>query len=99
LADEQTPIRHLHVGCNVLAFNIRHAPAPQSSRSGHKLLIKPSLDAINDVKRTLKGLWCKHVGSPPVAVINAINPRIRGWCNDCRRGVSKEVLNDLDRFM
>jgi RNA-directed DNA polymerase len=99
LADEKTHIRHLHDGFNFLAFNIRHYPAPHSSRSGYKLLIKPSPDAINDVKRKLKGIWRKHVGSPTVALINEINPLIRGWCNYFRSGVSKEVFNDLDRFM
>jgi RNA-directed DNA polymerase len=81
LADEKTHIRHLHDGFNFLAFNIRHYPAPHSSRSGHKLLIKPSPDAIKDVKRKLKGIWRQHVGSPTVALINEMNPVIRGWCN------------------
>ena len=89
----------LRDGFNFLAFNIRHYPAPHSSRSGHKLLIKPSPDAIKDVKRKLNGPWRKHVGSPTVALINEMNPLIRGWCNDFRIGVSKEVFHDLDRFM
>jgi hypothetical protein len=50
-----------------LGFNIRHYPTPNSSRSGYKLLIKPSPDSIRQIKRKLKGLWRKHVGSPTVA--------------------------------
>jgi RNA-directed DNA polymerase len=92
LADEKTHIRHLHDGFNFLAFNIRHYPAPNSSRSGDKLLTKPSPDAINDVKRKLKGIWRQHVGSPTVAVINAINPLIRGWCHDFRRGCPRRCV-------
>jgi RNA-directed DNA polymerase len=54
---------------------------------------------IKDVKRKLKGIWRKHVGSPTVALINEMNPVIRGWCHYFRSGVFKEVFNDLDRFM
>ena len=99
LSDEKTHIRHLRDGFDFLAFNIRHYPAPNSSRSGYKLLIKPSPSAIKDVKRKLKGIWRKHVGTPTVALINEMNPVIRGWSNYFRVGVSKEVFNDLDAFM
>ena len=99
LSAEKTHIRHLRAGFNFLAFHIRPYPAPKSSRSGYKLLIKPSPDAIQDVKRKLKGIWCKHVGSPTVALINEINPVIRGWSNYFRIGVSKAVFNDVDHFM
>ena len=51
------------------------------------------------MKRKLKSLWRKHVGSPTVALINEMNPVIRGWSNYFRIGVAKEVFNDLDRFM
>ena len=99
MADAKTPSRPLHDGFNLLAFNSRHEPAPQSSRSGDQLLIKPSPDAINDGKRQLKGLGRQHVGSPTVALINEMHPMISGWCNSCRSGVSKEVFHDVDRFM
>jgi RNA-directed DNA polymerase len=99
LSDEKTHIRHLREGFNFLAFNIRHYPTPNSSRSGYKLLIKPSPEAIKDVKRKLKGIWRKHVGSPTIALINEMNPVIRGWSHYFRVGVSKEVFTDLDAFM
>ena len=99
LSDEKTSIRHLRDGFNFLAFNIRHYPTPNSSRSGYKLLIKPSPEAIQEVKRKLKGIWRKHVGSPTVALINEMNPVIRGWSHYFRVGVSKEVFTDLDAFM
>jgi RNA-directed DNA polymerase len=99
LSDEKTHIRHLRDGFDFLAFNIRHYLTPNSSRSGYKLLIKPSPTAIKEVKRKLKGIWCKHMGTPTVALINEMNPVIRGWSNYFRVGVSKEVFNDLDTFM
>jgi RNA-directed DNA polymerase len=99
LSDEKTHICHLQDGCNFLGFNIRHYPTPKSSRSGYKLLIKPSPDSIKQIKRKLKGLWRKHVGSPTVALINEMNPVISGWSNYFRIGVAKEVFTALDRFM
>jgi hypothetical protein len=35
LSEAKTHIRHLTEGFNFLGFNIRHYPAPQSSRSGY----------------------------------------------------------------
>jgi RNA-directed DNA polymerase len=99
LSDEKTQIRHLRDGFDFLAFNIRHYSAPNSSRSGFKLLIKPSPTAVKEAKRKLKDIWRKHVGTPTIALINEMNPVIRGWSNYFRAGVSKEVFHDLDGFM
>jgi RNA-directed DNA polymerase len=35
MSDEKTHIRHLPDGFDFLAFNIRHYPVPNSSRSGY----------------------------------------------------------------
>jgi RNA-directed DNA polymerase len=99
LSEAKTHIRHLTEGFNFLGLNIRHYPAPQSSRSGYKLLIKPREDSLQRIRRTLKGLWRMHVGSPTVALINALHPVIRGWSSDFRRQVAKRVCMDLDTFM
>jgi RNA-directed DNA polymerase len=99
LSDEKTQIRHLREGFNFLGFTIRHYPTPTSSRSGYKLLIKPSQASIQQMKWKLKGLWRTHVGSPTVALISAMNPVIRGWSHYFRTGVSKEAFTELDRCM
>jgi RNA-directed DNA polymerase len=99
LSDEKTHIRHLREGFNFLGFNIRYYPMPHSSRSGDKLLIKPSADSVKHLKRKLKGLWRKHVGTTTVALINELNPVIRGWSNYFRTGVAKETFSELDNFM
>ena len=39
------------------------------------------------------------MGSPTVALINEMNPLIRGWSNYFRIGVAKEVFAKLDNFM
>jgi RNA-directed DNA polymerase len=99
LSDEKTHIRHLQEGCNFLGCTIWHYPAPNSSRSGYKLLITPSTDSVKQLKRTLKGLWRKHVGTPTVALINEMTPVIRGWSHYFRTGVAKETFSALDNFM
>jgi RNA-directed DNA polymerase len=99
LSEEKTHIRHLTEGFDFLGFNIRRYPAPQSSRSGYKLLIKPSQGAIQQIRRKLKALWRQHVGSPTVALINSMHPLIRGWSQYFRTGVASRVFSDLDTFM
>ena len=99
LSEEKTHLRHLTEGFNFLGFNIRHYPVPKSSRSGYKLLIKPSQKSVQQLRRKLKGNWRKHVGSPTVALINEMNPLIRGWSNYFRIGVAKELFATLDTFM
>lgn len=99
LSDDKTHIRHLREGFNFLGFNIRHYSTPNSSRSGYKLLIKPRADSITGLKRKLKGLWRKHGGTTTVALINELNPVIRGWSNSFRIGVAKETFSELDSFM
>jgi RNA-directed DNA polymerase len=99
LSEAKTHIRHLTEGFDFLGFNIRHYPTPHSSRSGYKLLIKPSQASIQQIRRKFKALWRQHVGSPTVALINALNPLIRGWSQYFCIGVASEVFTDLDNFM
>jgi RNA-directed DNA polymerase len=99
LSEAKTRIRHLTEGFDFLGFNIRHYPTPHSSRRGYKLLIKPSKDSIQQIRRKFKALWRQHVGSPTVALINALNLLIRGWSQYFCIGVASEAFTDLDHFM
>src|SRR6059058_1086423 len=63
LSEEKTRIVHLTEGFDFLSFNIRHYPAPQTARTGWKLLIKPSKEAVQAVQKQLKELWIKGRGS------------------------------------
>jgi RNA-directed DNA polymerase len=98
LSEAKTHIRHLTEGFDFLGFNIRHDPAPQRSRSGYKLLIKPSQGSLQQLRRKLTALWRQQVGSPTVALINAMNPLISGWSQYFRIGVASRVFADLDTF-
>jgi hypothetical protein len=63
LSQEKTRIVHLTEGFEFLGFNIRHYPAPLTSRTGWKLLIKPSKESVQEVQKKLKVLWAKVQGT------------------------------------
>src|SRR5205807_100992 len=49
LSPEKTRIVHLTEGFDFLGFHVRHYPAPQTARSGWKLLIKPSKQSVQEI--------------------------------------------------
>ena len=99
LSEEKTRIVHLTEGFDFLGFNVRHYPAPQTARSGWKLLIKPSKESIQKVQKKLKDLWKKVQGTNAPTSLGRLNPVIRGWANYFRTAVTKEIFNGLDKWM
>jgi len=99
LSEEKTRIVHLTEGFDFLGFNIRHYPAPQTARSGWKLLIKPSKESVQEVQKKLKDLWKRIQGTNAQVAVGRLNPVIRGWANYFRIAVAKEIFNGLDRWM
>jgi len=99
LSEEKTHIVHLTEGFRFLGFDIRHYPAPQTSRTGWKLLIKPSKESIQKVQEKLKELWAEAQGTNVQAVLHKLNPVIRGWATYFRTVVSKEIFKRLDSWM
>src|SRR6266566_5553955 len=96
LSEEKTRIVHLTEGFDFLGFNIRHYPAPKTSRTGWKLLIKPSKEAVQDMRTKLSVLWEKAHGMNVQTVLGKLNPVIRGWANYFRTAVAKEIFSGLD---
>src|SRR6266566_1686033 len=78
LSEEKTRIVHLTEGFDFLGFNVRQYPAPQTSRTGWKLLIKPSKQSIQEVQKKLKELWYKGRGNNVLTVLARLNPVVRG---------------------
>jgi len=99
LSEEKTRIIHLTEGFDFLSFNIRQYPAPQTTKTGWKLLIKPSKAAVQAVQKKLKDLWIKGRGSNLQATLTKLNPIIRGWANYFRTVVAKEIFSHLDNWM
>lgn len=99
LSPEKTKISHLSEGFNFLGFNIRHYKAAQTSRSGWKLLIKPSKKSVQQIRDKLRDKWLLLKGQNVEAVLSHLNPVIRGWANYFRIGVAGEIFHALDHWM
>jgi RNA-directed DNA polymerase len=99
LSEEKTRIVHLSEGFDFLGFNVRHYPAPKTSRSGWKLLIKPSKEAVRKLKERLRREWLALIGQNIVAVLKKLNPILRGWANYFRIGVSAQTFRSIDYWM
>jgi RNA-directed DNA polymerase len=92
-------------GFNFLGFTIRQFPVSKYKSGkvgggggllGHKTHIKPSSKAIKAHSERLKGVIKTHKTTPQAALINSLNPIIRGWSNYYSGVVSMEIFNQLD---
>lgn len=88
---------HLTEGFDFLGFNIRLYPA--RTRTGHKLLIKPSAGSTRKMREKLRDEWAHLQGHPVDAAIARLNPLIRGWTNYFRHQVASDVFAEMDGFM
>lgn len=99
LSEEKTRIAHLSEGFDFLGFNVKHYPAPQTSRSGWKLLIKPSKESVRKFKERLRNEWMSLKGCNIDAVLGRLNPIVRGWANYFRVGASAQTFKSIDYWM
>ncbi|GBF56092.1 retron-type RNA-directed DNA polymerase [Microcystis sp. 0824] len=91
-------------GFDFLGFNIRQYPAGKYKSGktgggrliGHKTHIKPSQKAVKAHTEAIKGVIKKHKTAPQSALINHLNPIIRGWANYYSGVVSMDTFNKLD---
>lgn len=88
LNQDKTHIRHITEGFNFLGFNIR--------RYGNKTLTKPQKEKVQAKIREIKDWLYAHPNIEPQAVIQVLNPILRGWANYYKHGVSKEVFATFD---
>ncbi|HEV3311096.1 MAG TPA: group II intron reverse transcriptase/maturase, partial [Chloroflexota bacterium] len=99
LSQEKTRVVHLTEGFDFLGFNVRLYPAPTTSRTGYKLLIKPSKASVRRIRTELGQEWRRLVGQPIGTVIRTLNPIIRGQANYFRTQVASETFASLDHWM
>jgi RNA-directed DNA polymerase len=90
--EDKTRIVRLEDGFDFLGFSIRRY------RNG-KLLIKPSKAAVQRIRSRLAAEVRALRGANAEAVINALNPVIRGWAAYYRTAVSKEIFSGLDHYV
>ncbi len=99
LSEEKTRIVHLTDGFAFLGFSIKHYPARAPSRTGYKLLIKPSEASVRRLRERLHEMWLRRRGKPVATLIHEINPVIRGWVNYFRIAVASDTFAKLDSWM
>ena len=98
-AIEKTQVVHLREGLDFLGFNFRHYCTPGLTKTGWKLLTKPSRKSIRSIKSKLSQEWKTLQGRPIKEVVIRLNPIIRGWANYFRIGVASRVFTWLDSWM
>jgi len=88
LNPDKTNIVHVEQGCNFLGFTIRQFKG--------KCLITPQFQKVQAFLQSIRD-WLRN--NPQVkteAVINHLNPILRGWGNYYKHGVSKRVFSYVD---
>ncbi|MDJ0599559.1 MAG: group II intron reverse transcriptase/maturase [Crocosphaera sp.] len=94
-------------GFDFLGFNIRQYPVGkyQSGKKsngkllGFKTIIKPSKKAIKAHHEAVKEVVKSHRNQPQAALINRLNPIIRGWCNYYSTVCSKETFSSEEHHL
>src|SRR6266446_10490757 len=98
LSAEKTNIVHLTEGFNFLGFNIRLYRV-SNTKTGWKLLTKPSKEAVQKHREQMKQEWEAVRGWKMEKILWKLNPIIRGWANYYRTGTAKETFTKLDNWM
>jgi RNA-directed DNA polymerase len=97
-SEEKTRIVNLDEGFDFLGFNVRQYKVT-TSRSGYRLLIRPSKKSVKEVRRKLKSLFREMHGHSVQRLIQELNPIIRGWADYYRSAVSSRIFNRLDDYL
>ncbi|MEG4397276.1 group II intron reverse transcriptase/maturase [Microcoleus sp. BROC3] len=92
-------------GFNFLGFNVRQYPTGKYNtgynghreKLGFKTLIKPSKEKVKVHYDHIAEVIQQHKTAPQAALIDHLNPIIRGWANYYSTVVSKETFSTLDR--
>jgi RNA-directed DNA polymerase len=89
--EDKTRVVSLSEGFDFLGFNVR--------RYGEKLLIKPSKAAIKRHRERLAAEMKALRGANAAAVLQRLNPIIRGWSAYYRTVVSTQTYSGLDHYV
>ena len=98
LSNEKTRIVHLEEGFDFLGFNVRQYPV-SNAKTGRRLLITPSKDAVQKMKDRLKAEWHHLMGHNAKKVIGHLKPIILGWGHYYRHQVASMAFRKVDRQM
>jgi RNA-directed DNA polymerase len=95
---EKTRIVHLSEGIDFLGATIK-LYATSKRKSGQVILIHPSKKAVRKLREKLREQWLKLNGTNSKAVIDRLNPIIRGWANYHRKRAASRTFKKLDHWM
>ena len=98
LSPEKTNIYHITEGFDFLGFNIRQYKV-KNTKTGYKLLIKPSKNFLKKTRRDIRDIFLSHIGKETKVLIGNINPVIRGKANYLNKVVSSKAFSELDRYL
>lgn len=98
LSEEKTRILHLSEGFNFLGFKVKHYKV-NNTKTGWKLLIKPSPETLQEKRSELRRRWLKLRGHSVKMIVKELNPYIRGVANYLRPMVSSRAFSGLDHYM
>src|SRR5262245_23078467 len=97
-SEGKTRIVNLDDGFDFLGFNVRQYRV-SNSKTGYRLLTRPSRKALKAYARELKELFRDHRGGSADALCKAANAKIRVWTGYFRVGVSRRVFEKLDHYL
>lgn len=102
LSQEKTHITHVSQGFDFLGFHIRkYLKRSPKSKYHHKgiMLIKPQKQKMASMRRKCQQTLRKYYGKSFVAMVKALNPKIRGFCLYYRHVVSSKAFSHLDDWL
>jgi len=107
LAHTLNTVENEKPGFNFLGFNIRQFPVgkyhsgknPQGQRLGFKTIITPSQEKVKIHYDKIAEVISRHKTAPQSALIQHMNPIIRGWSNYYSTVVSKVTYQKLDSLV
>ena len=88
LNQDKTNVYHVEQGFNFLGFNVRHF-------QGH-CITQPQKEKTLKFLQGIRDWLKKNKHTSPEAVINYLNPLIKGWGNYYRHGVNSRVFSYVD---
>lgn len=88
LSVEKTKIVNIEDGFDFLGHNVR--------KYNGKLIIKPNKKAVKNIVTKITEEIKKNKSAPHGALIEILNPKIRGWANFFRGVCSKSTFNRVD---
>lgn len=96
LSESKTKITHLDEGIDFLGFRIQRRKKRGSEK--RYTYTHPSAAAQKAVRRKVRGLTNRSIPLASGHVVEAVNRRLRGWCNYFRYAVAKRFFTKLEWY-